>query len=778
MTRTVGTKLVSDDLYSNWPVREPPQPGTYGQNWRALFRPDINGLSIDGKVGPLSKDETGASYPARIDGSTYAALGTALAPAQITYDRVNGWTSTAGSMAAIPGTNLLTENGLPTLKNADVIGSILIDGISNQISGGDVVVSGTPSTLALTGNPTKSNGGVVGGGFPTGASTYFCYVGRILCLFDNATSAQLNNVRTVDGQSYQIFAGESVTQVDASGLNTVAARLRNVRIMAPVVVSLVRARSTLQTQFVISAAPKTATIATSAIAAGTSPATITVSSTTGFPASGKILVGDDFVTYTSTTSTTFAGCTWPGGGATDLWDIGFFVFNVDDYTLTLTDASTFPSAGTIELDASLEVHYQAKSGNNLTGCAVASRWSSSVRTYGAGLEVRTCIGDEKAETKDPSTLYGNLGAVGARIDTRDCVQSYSAKGPGAFRFFTSFGSKVDHHYTDLNWYDVCRIYGSTGQVNISNSVFITHPGTGNTGAPHVDGVQGWHCSQLDGTPVVSNSAFLGSLTNSHWFWNAGGAGNTSASESWFTVPQGIYCFNCLFASSQAGSTNGKGSLIDESYNCGAEKSWYDNNLFQTLNGPSPRTSTSADVAAGATSIPLASTVGFTAGSVSTTLVSNTTITRDLSFSAILASLTLTDASALTANRPCYILLDDGTKQCVVRADYRSANVLNVVRWINGTAGTYTSASTTVYLAVGNGWAQVIHDSVGRMGLIVFTGVAGGSLTGVKGLEYAIPNGAMVTPLDISHPPPVRMRNFYNRVWNPGSHHPGTIYESY
>lgn len=755
---------------ASWPTGDPPPPGTFGQRWRQLYRPDINYLSADGNTGPGTTDESGSTYPTRVDGNSFAALGTIGSPASITYDRVNGWTSTTGTLSGIGATHFLTESGLPTLKSTTVVGTVLVDGAVNLVAS-DVTVSGTAANLALSGNPTKSNvNSIVAGGFPTGAGTYYAMVGRTLCLFDNATSTVLNNVRTVDGQTHQIFAGEQATWVDQNGLSMVAARLRDVRIIAPVAVSLTKARTTLASAFTITTIPKNATIAITGITSGASPGTITVNSTTGFASSGTILVGNDFVAYTGTTSTTFTGCTWPGGGATASWAIGYFVFANDNYTISLSSASSFPAGpGVIELDASVEIHYSAKSGNNLTGCAVATRWSSAQRTYPQGLEVRTCISDAMAEVSDPSLLYGQMACHGARLDARDCVTAYSSKGPGSIRFFGNFGTKVDRHYTDLNWYDVGRVYGSNGLLNITRSIFVTHPGTGNTGSPHVDGIQGWHATQIDGSPLVADSAFLGSLTNSHEFWNAAGAGNAASNESLLPVPDGLYYDNCLIASSQAGSSNGKGGLIDESINCGAQRCWYDNNLSTTLSGPAPSTTASSDVAAAATSIPLTSTTNFTAGAPTTTLISDTTVTKDTTYAVILATLSVTDATSATATKPIYIVLDDGTKTCCLRADFRSASVLQKMRWIQGTAGTYTAAGTTVYISNSSnpapGFAMLTLDSVSRMGVVVFTGISGGALTGVKANEYAIKKGAVITPFDRDHPPGIRIRNIQNHVWN-------------
>lgn len=787
-----GNRLVKKD----WPQAgaTPSAPGTYGATWRSSHRPGVDGMTKDGVTGPTWADETGSPYPVattghltRIAGSTYPVLGTAINPALIVVDEVNGISSTVNGVTTndlstvLPADNIFQMgDGKWMLRNATICGTIIVDGAQQEVQS-DYLLSATPQTITISGNATKSTfGGTAGAGFPTISGSYYVMVGSTLCTYDHATSTTLVNVATADSKSHQVFAGQWATSLNTANPAQAfhGAHFRNLRWAPPSSYNLLRVQSTLASDFVVSAAAQQAQISTgNTITAGTSPSTITVASTTGFASSGTLLVGSDFVTYTGTTSTTFTGCTWPGGGATSGWigggsTTGYWIYSADNLTIALTDASSFPTSGTIEIDASLEVHYTGKSGNSLTGCALASHFSSVVRTYPAGLDVRTCIGAAYAESQDNGAGWGCFGVYGAWADLRDCMNSYSGKGPGAFRFNGSIGTTIDRQYSEFNWYDVAHVLQSSAQTNITNSIFVTHPGSGNTGAPHIDGFQGWDIAQLDGTPIVENCAFLGGVTNAHEFWSP--AQSTNANAANFPPPTGLFYQNCLIASSQVGTSTGKGGLIDESVGCGAKNCWYDGALFQTIGGPGPETTTTSLTLANATSIGLGSVsgIGFSATSPNTTTLSgDITVTRDTSYAQILSSLGLTDASAFGNSVVCYIVLDDGSKSCALRADYKSTNTLEAIRWLNGTPGTYTAASTTVYCArtTGsppvNGMFQVALDAQGRMGVFAYTGTSGFTLTGLKAMEYDIPAGAIVTPMDPSHGVPANLVISQNQQWN-------------
>ena len=113
------------------------------------------------------------------------------------------------------------------------------------------------------------------------------------------------------------------------------------------------------------AAGTVGTTLTSAVPSATSTADIDVVTTTGFAASGTIVIGSEIITYSGTTATSFTGIT-RGAEAQIYYPIGQHVA-ANNVTLTVDDASTFSPAGTLIIGTEL-ISYTGKTGTTFTGC--------------------------------------------------------------------------------------------------------------------------------------------------------------------------------------------------------------------------------------------------------------------------------------------------------------------------------------------------------------------------------------------------------------------------
>jgi hypothetical protein len=92
-----------------------------------------------------------------------------------------------------------------------------------------------------------------------------------------------------------------------------------------------------------------------------SATTITVNSTTGFPSAGTVLISTELVTYTSTTSTTFTGCTRGASGTTAAaYSSGVSVSNAASYT-----GWGSPAPAGLGIGSQLRLWSQANYGQNL-----------------------------------------------------------------------------------------------------------------------------------------------------------------------------------------------------------------------------------------------------------------------------------------------------------------------------------------------------------------------------------------------------------------------------
>jgi len=124
---------------------------------------------------------------------------------------------------------------------------------------------------------------------------------------------------------------------------------------------------------------------TLAVAATATATTLTVTTTTGFASSGSLLIGDEIITYSGRTITTFTGCTRGTSGTTAA--VQSIYSGVTQYsTVTITVASTtgFAPSGAIGIDGEY-ITYAGKTSTTFTGCVRGV--GSTARAYTTGTTV-------------------------------------------------------------------------------------------------------------------------------------------------------------------------------------------------------------------------------------------------------------------------------------------------------------------------------------------------------------------------------------------------------
>ena len=116
------------------------------------------------------------------------------------------------------------------------------------------------------------------------------------------------------------------------------------------------------------------TTLTSAVPSATSTADIDVVSTTGFAASGTIVIGSEIITYSGTTATSFTGIT-RGANAQIYYPIGQPVA-ANNVTITVDSTTNFPPAGTIVIGNEL-ISYTGVGATTFTGCTRGARGTTA-----------------------------------------------------------------------------------------------------------------------------------------------------------------------------------------------------------------------------------------------------------------------------------------------------------------------------------------------------------------------------------------------------------------
>ena len=116
------------------------------------------------------------------------------------------------------------------------------------------------------------------------------------------------------------------------------------------------------------------TLSASITAAAT---TINVVSTTGFASpTGSLWIGQELITYTGTTGTSFTGCTRGTSGTTALPYTSTMLVIANTTSIVLTSAASFAASGTVVIDGE-SITYSAISTNTLTGCTRGANGSTA-----------------------------------------------------------------------------------------------------------------------------------------------------------------------------------------------------------------------------------------------------------------------------------------------------------------------------------------------------------------------------------------------------------------
>lgn len=110
--------------------------------------------------------------------------------------------------------------------------------------------------------------------------------------------------------------------------------------------------------------------------------TINVSSTTGYPASGRIMIDNELIDYPGTTATSFTGCTRGVSGTTAAsHNSGAIVYSQNTTAFTLTSGESSTITWTFRADATGTVYFTS-SARNSGGTATSKSASSNVVLIG------------------------------------------------------------------------------------------------------------------------------------------------------------------------------------------------------------------------------------------------------------------------------------------------------------------------------------------------------------------------------------------------------------
>jgi hypothetical protein len=185
----------------------------------------------------------------------------------------------------------------------------------------------------------------------------------------------------------------------------------------------------------------TALIGTTLSAALTSSATtINVVSTTGFASpTGSLWIGQELITYTGTTGTSFTGCTRATSGTTAYpYSIGMPVV-ANTTSIVLTSASGFAASGTIVIDTE-SITYSAISTNTLTGCTRGANGTTAA-THSVGATVTQVI-------TSGSSAWNGWGISASGTGVGQQLRLWSQSNYGENLIFNPRGGAM--YYWDVN----------------------------------------------------------------------------------------------------------------------------------------------------------------------------------------------------------------------------------------------------------------------------------------------------------------------------------------
>jgi hypothetical protein len=228
----------------------------------------------------------------------------------------------------------------------------LIDPFTTNITPGteNVVVVSDPDHGAITGDFVTFSGASVVGGLNLNGQYVVSYVDTntyTITSLISATSAATGGGTVV--ASYQINSGTSVGSAQVGW----GAGLWGGVITGAALTQLDMVSGTLDTTL------------TTAITSPSSTADIDVVTTAGFSASGDIVIGSEVIAYTGTTATSFTGIT-RGANPQIFYPVGQPVAE-NNVTITVDSTSNFPPAGVFQIGNEL-ISYTGLTGTTFTGC--------------------------------------------------------------------------------------------------------------------------------------------------------------------------------------------------------------------------------------------------------------------------------------------------------------------------------------------------------------------------------------------------------------------------
>ena len=159
----------------------------------------------------------------------------------------------------------------------------------------------------------------------------------------------------------------------------------------------------------------TVAFTSSTAALTTTTTTVSVVDTTGFTATGSILIETEVISYTGVTSTSFTGCTRAASGTTAAAHVT--AIGVSQYTtgvtINCTSASVFAASGTIYI-GSEGITYSGKTGTSFTGCTRAAN-GTTPNSHASG--------DLISQYASTATGWGSAATTGIGIQIRLWSQS-------------------------------------------------------------------------------------------------------------------------------------------------------------------------------------------------------------------------------------------------------------------------------------------------------------------------------------------------------------------
>jgi hypothetical protein len=210
------------------------------------------------------------------------------------------------------------------------------------------------------------------------------------------------------------------------------------------------------------------TTLTAAIPTATSTATINVVSTTGFAASGTIVVGSEIITYSGLTGTSFTGIT-RGAGARIFYPIGQPVA-ANNVTITVDSTTGFPPAGIINIGTEL-ISYTGVGATTFTGCIRGASGTTAAPH------------PDNSVVQDASGYYGWGQSASTTTNTRLRLWSqsnfgqdllFNPRGGGLYYWSPGAGNSPDVGTRGI----LIGSFSGTANINSTTTLNVTFVGSG------------------------------------------------------------------------------------------------------------------------------------------------------------------------------------------------------------------------------------------------------------------------------------------------------------